>query len=624
MIPQEVVVKNVLDRCIARIEYDVETKLFTDLFKDFDANESPSIDFYCRTLRLVLRSKNISFNDECVIKVAQLLSNTRKIKKLVVRSGYSEYDSIVGRHIQRNNLSNIALQTIFSNTNLNSISLNGKLGIGAIQLISDILKVNRTLTSFGLNNSLGSNDGKIIAEILSTNQVLTDFDISDNKELGNEGMKLIIESLKFNCTLTSIDLSNNKIGTDGAKSIAEVIKFNQILKKIDLRTNMICHHVCSAGFDAMAEALKMNYTLERIDVHENDEREFYGGGGYRYDGVDFLGNSGYPFHPFKEVDDATFIIHDCTYRNRIISDIRRKIPTLFSDATFDKLHTFQPAGFDKPYETFDESYEPLEESHFSENKENIESRILKIYQEIIVDCKKLRKDKCDDALVKNFEDQALIGLCSWDTFENLETRIKILTEIVQTNGQNLILQQKALSCLTHNYFAQAMMSGTDNREMTQTILLSTYVCGLHGTQDEITLGYIALALCQWRGIDSLLLNKRTHLLLAEELLTENPEQFQILKANYIELCNKLGLKPLAHLQEIEKSNKASLDSNIEFENLINSLTAGSSVENIPPLLMSRSAAKLQGLAVATEVSEGMLVAIELKPIVDIDLTSCSR
>ena len=150
------------------------------------------------------------------------------------------------------------------NANLQSLKLKN-ITIEGVELISEIVRTNKTLQKLDLSNNKLSDDGTItISDGLKNNTTLLELNISHNN-ITNKAIKNITESIQVNTTLEKLDLSHNILSDDGATLISSCLKCNNSLLKLNISHNGIT----DKGTKEIAEAIKINSTLQNIDISRN-------------------------------------------------------------------------------------------------------------------------------------------------------------------------------------------------------------------------------------------------------------------------------------------------------------------------------------------------------------------
>ncbi|CAF1611832.1 unnamed protein product [Rotaria magnacalcarata] len=133
-----------------------------------------------------------------------------------------------------------------------------------IEILVEVLNVNRTLTD--LDISFGMNDGDcvLIANTLINNRSLEKLTICRN-EITSVGCKAIGEMLKSNITLKYLKICRNNLRDEGVKFICEALMINQTLCRLDIYQTKMSANGCAF----VAQMLRMNRTLTLIDIGDN-------------------------------------------------------------------------------------------------------------------------------------------------------------------------------------------------------------------------------------------------------------------------------------------------------------------------------------------------------------------
>ncbi|CAF0837909.1 unnamed protein product [Adineta steineri] len=137
-----------------------------------------------------------------------------------------------------------------------------------IELLVEVLKVNRTLASLEISIGMNNDDCILIADALVSNCTLQKLNLIRN-EITSAGCKAIGEMLKSNKTLTYLNICGNKLYDDGIKFICDALMINQILRQLDIsQTDM-----SPIGVASLAQMLQVNQTLTLLDISHDNIRD---------------------------------------------------------------------------------------------------------------------------------------------------------------------------------------------------------------------------------------------------------------------------------------------------------------------------------------------------------------
>ena len=151
-----------------------------------------------------------------------------------------------------------------SNTKLQSLKLKN-MTIEGGELISEIVRTNKTLQRLDLSNDALFDDGAVtISDGLKNNTTLLEINISHNN-ITNKGTKNITEAIQVNTILKKLNLSHNILSDDGATLISSCLKCNKSLLELNISHNGIT----DKGTKEIAEAIEINSTLQNIDISKN-------------------------------------------------------------------------------------------------------------------------------------------------------------------------------------------------------------------------------------------------------------------------------------------------------------------------------------------------------------------
>ena len=149
------------------------------------------------------------------------------------------------------------------NAHLQSLKLKN-ITIEGVELISEIVRTNKTLQKLDLSNNKLSDDGTItISDGLKNNTTLLELNISHNN-ITNKAIKNITEFIQVNTTLKKLDLSYNILSDDGATLISSCLKCNNLLE-----LNISHNNITNKAIKNITEFIQVNTTLKKLDLSYN-------------------------------------------------------------------------------------------------------------------------------------------------------------------------------------------------------------------------------------------------------------------------------------------------------------------------------------------------------------------
>ncbi|CAF1189407.1 unnamed protein product [Adineta ricciae] len=142
---------------------------------------------------------------------------------------------------------------------------NNQITIYGVQILSDVLRYNKTLIKLDLShNQINARGAQHLATALEFNNTLTHLNLS-NSLIEIEGIKYFSNLLQENKTLTKLLLANNEIGDVGIQYSSDVLRNNTALTTIDFSDNSIGYQ----GVLYFIDAVKMNKALKTIHFGGN-------------------------------------------------------------------------------------------------------------------------------------------------------------------------------------------------------------------------------------------------------------------------------------------------------------------------------------------------------------------
>ena len=134
-----------------------------------------------------------------------------------------------------------------------------------IEILAEVLKVNRTLTGLDITYEMNDADCILIANALTVNRSVRDLKLSRN-EITSKGCQAIAEILKSNKTIKYLEICRNNLRDEGVKFICEALMINKTLRQLDISQIQISISGCAL----VAQFLRINQTLTLIDIGDND------------------------------------------------------------------------------------------------------------------------------------------------------------------------------------------------------------------------------------------------------------------------------------------------------------------------------------------------------------------
>lgn len=253
------------------LKYD--TKIIQNIIKVVQENDA-LISFRINAPVYLLYSLNNSNRTLCSANIANYISTTRNLRSLNLDGCSFE------------NSTNV-LKCLFVNDTIEILSIE-QCNIAVNELISNLLKVNKTLTKLNLSDNNLTYQANFIADSIVENTTLLDLNLRQTN-ISYEGIINLLNSLKINNTLEILNIANNSnisdttmdniisclasntnlqnLHIDYHPNIAGLISSNNTLKIISVSID----HYMKGEYPGVAESLENNYSITELFLDRNNE-----------------------------------------------------------------------------------------------------------------------------------------------------------------------------------------------------------------------------------------------------------------------------------------------------------------------------------------------------------------